>query len=62
MIGLLDTIAPTPRNRFLGLLADAAQGVSDFAARPFGYDNPPSDLFQVSIEGISRSSDRLPTM
>ena len=28
MMGLLDTIAPTPRNRFLGLLADAAQFVS----------------------------------
>ena len=28
-MGLLDTIAPTPRNKLLGLLADAAQGVSD---------------------------------
>ena len=61
MMGLLDTIAPTPRNRFLGLLADAAQGVSDFAARPFGYDNPPGAIVAslLGVPDIAKTLDRL---
>jgi len=38
---MADFIGATPRNRILGALADAVQGVSDFAGKPFGYDNPP---------------------
>ena len=61
MMGLLDTIAPTPRNRFLGLLADAAQGVSDFAARPFGYDNPPGAIVAslLGVPDVAKTLDRL---
>lgn len=61
MMGLLDTIAPTPRNRFLGLLADAAQGVSDFAAKPFGYNNPPGELVAgfLGVPDIAKTLDRL---
>ena len=60
-MGLLDTIAPTPRNRFLGLLADAAQGVSDFAAKPFGYNNPPGELVAglLGVPDIAKTLDRL---
>ena len=61
MMGLLDTIAPTPRNRFLGLLADAAQGVSDFAARPFGYDNPPGAIV-ASLLGVPAVANTLNEM
>jgi len=38
---MADFIGATPRNKILGALADAVQGVSDFAGKPFGYDNPP---------------------
>lgn len=34
-------IRATPRNQLLGLLADTLQGGSNFASKPFGYDNPP---------------------
>ena len=61
MMGLLDTIAPTPRNRFLGLLADAAQGVSDFAAKPFGYNNPPGEIVAglLGVPDMAKTLDRL---
>ena len=60
-MGLLDTIAPTPRNKLLGLLADAAQGVSDFAAKPFGYNNPPGELVAglLGVPDIAKTLDRL---
>ena len=38
---MADEIRATPRNQLLGLLADALQGGSNFASKPFGYDNPP---------------------
>ena len=61
MMGLLDTIAPTPRNKLLGLLADAAQGVSDFAAKPFGYNNPPGEIVAglLGVPDMAKTLDRL---
>jgi hypothetical protein len=48
---MADEIRATPRNQLLGLLADALQGGSNFASKPFGYDNPPVrgllNLFQL---------------
>lgn len=38
---MADEIRATPRNQLLGLLADTLQGGANFAAKPFGYDNPP---------------------
>ncbi|MDE2102714.1 MAG: hypothetical protein KGL39_36050 [Patescibacteria group bacterium] len=38
---MADEIKATPRNKYLGLLADALQSAGDFVRQPFGYDNPP---------------------
>ena len=60
-MGLLDAISPTPRNRILGLLADATQGVNDFASKPFGYDNPPARMLMglLGVPSIATTLDRL---
>ena len=60
-MGLLDTISPTERSKFLGLLADAVQGASDFAAKPFGYSNPPGEMLAGILGGpaIAKTLDRL---
>lgn len=60
-MGLLDSISPTPRNRILGLLADATQGVNDFASKPFGYDNPPARMLMglLGVPSIATTLDRL---
>ena len=60
-MGLLDAISPTPRNRILGLLADATHGVNDFASKPFGYDNPPARMLMglLGVPSIATTLDRL---
>ncbi len=58
---MADYIRPTPRNKLLGLLADSAQGVNDFASAPFGYPNPPGNLLMqlMGVPDIAKTADRL---
>ena len=60
-MGLLDTIKPTQRNKMLGLLADAVQGVDKFASKPFGYDNPPvNELMQLlGVRDVGTTLDNM---
>jgi hypothetical protein len=54
-------IKATPRNPWLGKLADALRKGSDFAAKPFGYDNPPGEYISqyLGVPSIATTLDRL---
>jgi hypothetical protein len=60
-MGLLDTIQPTQRNKMLGLLADAVQGVDKFASKPFGYDNPPVNALMqlLGVRDVGTTLDNM---
>lgn len=54
-------IRATPRNRLMGLLADWSQGASDFAGKPFGYDNPPANALMglLSVPAINNTLNEM---
>lgn len=54
-------IKATPRNPWLGKLADALRQGGDFAAKPFGYDNPPGEYISqyLGVPSIATTLDRL---
>lgn len=62
---MADEIRATPRvgatNQLLGLLADTLQGGSNFAAKPFGYDNPPVRglLSLLPVQAITNTLNEL---
>ena len=64
-MGLLDEAKPTPRNRFLGLLADAAQSADEYANAPGaatgGKANPPLAMLAdlLGVGSVARTLDRL---
>lgn len=59
--GLLSEIKATPRNGLLGALADYLASANRFAAKPFGYDNPPGEMLSGLLGGpaIAKTLDRL---
>jgi hypothetical protein len=65
-MGLLDQMQPTPRNRMLGLLADALTTASDYANRPDktmpgGLANPPLSAVSglLGLPSIATTAQRL---
>jgi len=57
----MDQIKEQPRNKALGLLADAVNAADSFASKPFGYNNPPvRGLFDIlGIPSIGNTLNHL---
>lgn len=58
---MADFIRPTPQNPTLGAIARALSGVHEFAARPFGYANPPGEMLSelLGVPATARTVERL---
>lgn len=56
-----DQMRATPQNATLGAIARALQGAHEFAARPFGYDNPPGAFLSemLGVPATARTVERL---
>jgi hypothetical protein len=54
-------IRPTPRNKMLGMAADAAKGLHHFASEPFGYGNPPGEMLSemLGVNALGKVLDKL---
>lgn len=51
-------IKASPRKSGYGLFADVAQGLNDFASKPFGYDNPPGKML-MGLLGVPAVANTL---
>ena len=60
MANAIQNMTATPRNRLVGMLADGVQSVSDFAGKPFGYDNPPGQMLMngLGVNDLATVLDR----
>ena len=60
MANAIQNMTATPRNRLVGMLADGVRSVSDFAGKPFGYDNPPGQMLMngLGVDDLATVLDR----
>jgi len=59
---MADYIGATPQvNPLLGLLADRLKQAQQFAAKPFGYQNPPAEMLMnlLGIPAIQQTAERM---
>lgn len=58
---MADTLKASPRNAFMGALADAARTVNAFVSNPMGYRNPPGEMLMnaLAVPSIATTLDRM---
>ena len=58
----MDYIGATPmQNPIMGLLAERLKQAQEFAAKPFGYSNPPAEMLMnlLSIPAVQQTAERI---
>ena len=58
----MDYIGATPQaNPLLGLLAERLKQAQQFAAKPFGYSNPPAEMIMnlLGVPAVQQTAERL---